>query len=667
MAKPSLKKEDNRRKAFPVSKIVIAIAAAVIIIASVLLFYPPFFNSVAYQAARAKNTFSYYVLNEKPRFYYLEMEKNGKDILAGKDVPLEIIYRDEFVVKTIASDDLKGRYTSVIVEGLTNGKNDTGVLLRGVDLVNKIIKSGTAIDKSGIVSNYKIIVNYNEEMIGAVPLKIVITPQDWFRFAKDSANVSEQIEYLKKAILINEKDISVRKVLAGVYLRQGKLDEAVNQYKEVLKIKPDDSAAMLELTKCHIMKKEFDEAIEIAKKNVMSNSKEAKAFEGLGLALEGKGLWAQATQNYQEAVRIEPDNFSLRLKLAQACKNGNMIDRAIEQYKYIAEHSPEGAEALSALGDIYLRLKKYDEAVNYYNLAIKKQPGNAVAYANLASAYAGSGKWQDELDNLKKAVTLSPNEPAIRFNLGAAYERKKMQADAIREYEHVLKTNPEDADALERLADIYLKERKFAQAVKYYEKLKGKPSVKASIYANMGFAYGEIKEYAKSAENYEKAFKSGAKSSTLHYNLAYTYDKLGKERKAIAEYEKVSPPTKEVLSILGQFYLKEKKCPMALKYYGRIAQLEPKKAGSYEGMGNAYNACNNPDAAIKNYQAALKYDSDDSEIYAGLGEAYEKKGLYSEALKAYNSAYALNPESKAARKIPRLKIKLLQEKAQKKN
>jgi cytochrome c-type biogenesis protein CcmH/NrfG len=63
---------------------------------------------------------------------------------------------------------------------------------------------------------------------------------------------------------------------------------------------------------------------------------------------------------------------------------------------------------------------------------------------------------------------------------------------------------------------------------------------------------------------------------------------------------------------------------------------------------------------------ALKYDREDDEIYANLGEAYEKKGLYSEALKAYTSAYALNPESeKAAQKIPKLKIKLLQEKAQK--
>ncbi len=46
-----------------------------------------------------------------------------------------------------------------------------------------------------------------------------------------------------------------------------------------------------------------------------------------------------------------------------------------------------------------------------------------------------------------------------------------------------------------------------------------------------------------------------------------------------------------------------------------------------------------------------------------LGAAYEKKGLFQEALKAYTSAYELNPDAtKAARKIPQMKIRIIQQK-----
>jgi len=82
--------------------------------------------------------------------------------------------------------------------------------------------------------------------------------------------------------------------------------------------------------------------------------------------------------------------------------------------------------------------------------------------------------------------------------------------------------------------------------------------------------------------------------------------------------------------------------------------------------GIAYAAGKKWDKAIENYLIALKYDLEDDELYANLGEAYENKELYPEALKAYTSAYELNPDSaKAARGIPKLKIKLLQKKSQK--
>ena len=129
-----------------------------------------------------------------------------------------------------------------------------------------------------------------------------------------------------------------------------------------------------------------------------------------------------------------------------------------------------------------------------------------------------------------------------------------------------------------RLADLFFKNKKYDQAIKYYEKLLVSTPNDSSILANLGFAYGELKNYKASAEKYEKAIAAGGKTSNLHYNLAYTYGKLGREKDSIAEYEKISPPGKEVLTIIGQYYLKEKKFDQALKYYKKIVELEPKKA-----------------------------------------------------------------------------------------
>ena len=91
-------------------------------------------------------------------------------------------------------------------------------------------------------------------------------------------------------------------------------------------------------------------------------------------------------------------------------------------------------------------------------------------------------------------------------------------------------------------------------------------------------------------------------------------------------------------------------------------KLEPRKASSYFSLGYAHSAAGSWDRAIENYLMALKYDQEDDEIYANLGVAYEQKGLYADALKAYRSAYEINPQTKVASRIPRLRIQLMKEK-----
>ena len=135
-------RQDRRPKLngrLPVKTLSIAAAVVVCIAVVALLFYQGFFLSLAFQMSRIKNTFSYYVLKEKPQFYYLDVEKNGQDMRIYRNDVLEITYRDEVVVKAVASDDLSGKYTYVRFEGLSSRSSDLGVLMKGIDFVNKLI------------------------------------------------------------------------------------------------------------------------------------------------------------------------------------------------------------------------------------------------------------------------------------------------------------------------------------------------------------------------------------------------------------------------------------------------------------------------------------------------------------------------------------------------
>jgi len=174
-----------------------------------------------------------------------------------------------------------------------------------------------------------------------------------------------------------------------------------------------------------------------------------------------------------------------------------------------------------------------------------------------------------------------------------------------------------------------------------------------------------LKQYKQSAASYEKAIRHGSKDPQVHYNLGFTYEKLGNRRKAMEEYEKfsASSPTMDVLTTLADYYLKQKDYNSAIRSYEKMLKITVKKGAVYSSLGYVYGLKGNIDKEIENYKIALKYDKEDDAIYYNLGEAYEKKGMYKEALKEYTSAYEINPDSgKAARKIPQMKIKILQKK-----
>ncbi len=207
-----------------------------------------------------------------------------------------------------------------------------------------------------------------------------------------------------------------------------------------------------------------------------------------------------------------------------------------------------------------------------------------------------------------------------------------------------------------------MKAKRYGPAAALYDSVLKSAPKDPAIYADAAFVHGEIKQYRKAADLYEKAIRMGVKDPQVFYGLASIYEKLGQKKEAVAFFEKAAAarPSVETYNVLSLYYMKEKRYDDAIRIYGKLIALAPKKANNYSNMGRAYGLKGDVDKEIQYYQQALKYDREDDAVHFAHGEAYEKKGQLDEALAAYKSAYALNPESPAARKIPSLNIRILQ-------
>jgi len=601
------------------------------------------------------------VPGQKPVFYHLEIEKNGKEyILKTKDV-LEITYRDEFAIKEVSTSSLFGRGVAVDMEDLGVQKA-MKVLLKGVDIVDRIMQG--QVKSPSPAEGYRIRVTYRGDVIATIPIRVEVTPQDWLRVAREAKSGKSQIESLKRAGELNRQDPHVNKMLAKAYIQEGMHEKAIAEYQKVLKQNPDDLTSLAELAKMYLDRKKYNEAVVQYRKILKIKPDDAAAYANMAYAYGGLGNWEQARAAYVESLKRAPDNVTVRYHLGEAYEKTGQPAQAAEQFRLALKKKPGDAAILTALASSSLKARKYDEAIRTYNELIRRKPNDASLHANLGLAYGGKGQISEEISSYRKALALNPKDATVHFNLASAFEKKGMAKNAAREYEAALKLKPDDPDALAKIGERYIREKKYSQAIKLYERAVKKSPKNPWLLANYAFALGEMRKYREAASFYERALRQGARDPQIHYNLAYTYEKLGESRKAASAYEKYATarPSMDVLFKLADHYIKTNNYNGAIKCYERMIKLQPRKASLYAGLGYVHGLKGNIDKEIDYYKTSIRYDKENEDVHLKLGAAYEKKNLWNEALAEYSKAYQLNPESgRAARKIPQLKIKMIRE------
>ncbi|MCK9229797.1 MAG: tetratricopeptide repeat protein [Syntrophales bacterium] len=615
-------------------------------------------EGAAAMAERIKRIVMVNIFGEMPRFYSLDIERNGQDVRLEPGDHFEVTYRDEFFIKEVRTDVLLGRGVTVEVDG-TGHSNDMGLLLKGEPLVDQAMEDSSR--------KFFITLRHNGRDIYSIPMDVNIQPQDWLRMARGTESTESRIEFLTQAVSLRPDDVNARKMLAHLYVDAGKTDEAVAQYRAVLSRSPDDIHVLVELTKLYEKTKRYEDALTVYRRLIRLDSRDATAYAGIGRIYEQMGNRPRAAANYEASLRLDPTVTPVRYRLAEMYEKTGEKDKAADAYKAVLDTMPDNDAIAGILAGLYLELSRYEEAIELYRVFIRRNPGNAAAYANIALAYSEAGEPSREIANLEKALSLDSNDSVIAFNLAVAYEKAGRHDDAVRTYQRVLKLKPDDPEALERLAHHYLTRKDYAKAIGAFRKIIGFSPRNAAAHRGLGFACQETGDYKNAAAAYEQAIKLGMKDADIRYNLAVAYDQIGKKKEAIAAYESYAAlqPTVEVLVILADAYVGESNFAQAVSTYERLVGMDGRNPGFHRGLGRSLYLRGDLDRAIDSYKRAIAHDREDYRLYLELAECYEKKGLYEDALREYSYAYRLNPESaQAMEKIPEMRIKLLQLKHQ---
>jgi len=184
----------------------------------------------------------------------------------------------------------------------------------------------------------------------------------------------------------------------------------------------------------------FRHALEVTKNNYI-------AHKALGDVLQKNGQIDEAIRQFQEAIRLKPDDTDVLYNLGNAFLKKDQVDEAIRQYKEIIRLKPGDTDAHNNLGNALLRQGQTDEAIRQFQEVIRLKPDDAKARNNLGIALGREGQFDEAIRQYQEAIRLKPNDADVHFNLGNALLRLGQTDEAIRQYQEVIRLKPDDADA----------------------------------------------------------------------------------------------------------------------------------------------------------------------------------------------------------------------------
>jgi protein O-mannosyl-transferase len=190
----------------------------------------------------------------------------------------------------------------------------------------------------------------------------------------------------RHALAVTENNYLAHNNLGFALNEKGQTDEAINQFQEALRFKPDFAKARLNLGTALLKQGRIIEAINQFQEVLQQKPDHASARNNLGTAFDREGQTGEAIRQFREAIRLKPDYAEAHYNLGTALLKQGQILEAIQQLREAIRLMPDYADAHNNLGIALGMGGQIDEAVRRFQEAIRLKPDYIAARSNLVHA-----------------------------------------------------------------------------------------------------------------------------------------------------------------------------------------------------------------------------------------------------------------------------------------
>jgi tetratricopeptide (TPR) repeat protein len=199
--------------------------------------------------------------------------------------------------------------------------------------------------------------------------------------------------------------------------KEGKLEEATEQYKLALQFDPNYASAHM----------------------------------NLGATLSGQAKFDAAVPHMETALRLQPNNGDFHLVYANLLQRIGRNDDAAFHFEAGTRLKPNSADAHYSYAGFLLAVGKNDQYISELRTVLRLKPNYAGAQLRLADALFAKGNLKEAEGHYLAALRADPEQTVAYNNLGRVYLTQGQISQAVVQFSEALRRNPEYKEAEENL------------------------------------------------------------------------------------------------------------------------------------------------------------------------------------------------------------------------
>lgn len=469
------------------------------------------------------------------------------------------------------------------------------------------------------------------------------------------------IDQYEQIVKLDPDSVDDHLLLGRLYRLNNDLSKAEAELKTAIKIDPTSEEAVTTLAMLYTDEGDTSHALKVLS-SIPDSARSAKLYSALGAAYEQRKDYKSAIDAYQHAIVLDRDNLDAIRGLAENLLNNGQLEKALEQYKVIADSNPEDAQTYVRMAEIYRRQGKYDLALENLKRADTLVPDTMDVPYSMAAVYQAQGRYdeaikllQDLLKKTEKSETGASqsdrnNRSIFIERLGMIYREQENYTAAVDTFRKMLTLGDENArQGYQEIIDTYREAKLWPQATAAAKEAVQKMPEDRDLRMVLDSQLADMGQQDQAIADVRSMLKGGAEDRDIYVRLGIIYTRAKRWNdalEALAKAEQLSTKNDDkayVYFLRGDLYQRQKMFDQAETQFQKVLSMTPPSDPQAAATLN-YLGYMNADRGVKldeslNYiKQALAFEPNNPAYLDSLGWAYFKLGKYDLAEDNLNKA-----------------------------